>query len=126
MREKFTIRILNLLKFSFINKIFNNLLGVKGVTAEVPSKTEREFSKEAESHISSLSESPKCKEIRREVVQRHGAAWYISWFKDICLRGKPSGEVIISSPSSFTVDWICNNTQVYDFTKGYSKCGEVV
>jgi hypothetical protein len=117
MSEKFQIKILNLLKFSFIAKIFNNLLGTKETQREKPRE---ELAKQAEEQISSLSESPKCKEIRRKIVQRHGAEWYLSWFREVWLKDEPSGEVIISSPSSFTIDWICNHTQVCDFTKARS------
>ncbi|MDR0556101.1 MAG: hypothetical protein LBG20_03830 [Holosporaceae bacterium] len=82
MGENFILHINTLLKYSFMDRIFNGEFGVEKC---VDPGEEKRGMEEALEHIDSLEEDGICLEARRLILRKTGAKEYLCWMRKVSL-----------------------------------------
>lgn len=107
--------------FHFLRKILtfgiiNAAMGEMGMSAELPHQYTQEA---AYNHVNTLRETPACLYVRREVVDRKGAAVYFSWLTKAKLN-EEDGHIVANGDNSFITEYL--NTQFRcDFDRYYDE-----
>jgi hypothetical protein len=106
MSNKFNIFLNNILKFSFIERIFRGELGVKPLELS-PEEDARSFC-EAYDHIASTNEDQECRNIRIKILVKFGSLRYLAEFTKIGLKKLENGMIEVFG-DAFLVDYIYDN-----------------
>ena len=96
--------------FQFLRRILafgiiNAAMGEMGMSAELPTQYTQEA---AYNHVDTLKETPACLYVRRELIDRKGAAIYFSWLTKAKLR-EEDGCIVACGDNSFITEYL--NTQ---------------
>lgn len=103
MGEGFVLSLNWVLRFSTIDRILKNELGVKDIQF-IPSVQTLE--NQALSHIDGVGESGLCKQTRHLLLKKLGAATYVSWFTKVRFLESEKGRVIFKADNRFVEDYI--------------------
>ena len=96
--------------------IINAAMGEMGMSAELPTQYTQEA---AYNHVDTLRETPACLYVRREVIDRKGAAVYFSWLTKAKLN-EEDGHIVANGDNSFITEYL--NTQFRcDFDRYYDE-----
>ena len=96
--------------------IINAAMGEMGMSAELPTQYTQEV---AYNHVDTLRETPACLYVRREVIDRKGAAVYFSWLTKAKLN-EEDGHIVANGDNSFITEYL--NTQFRcDFDRYYDE-----
>lgn len=107
--------------FHFLRKILtfgiiNAAMGEMGMSAELPTQYTQEA---AYNHVDTLRETPACLYVRRELIDRKGAAVYFSWLTKAKLN-EEDGHIVANGDNSFITEYL--NTQFRcDFDRYYDE-----
>jgi DNA-binding transcriptional ArsR family regulator len=104
--EKLTIRYPDFISRRRIQKKYADIFACYGITeTEEEKRRFMTFEEEAQQHIESLSESEKCKKVRKKIVKKWGEKAYVEFFKEIQLQ-EEDGKLTAIYPKLFRKEWM--------------------
>lgn len=113
MSEKFRMSLFWVTKFETVQRLLG---GEFGVSADRISPDESEITEKAEEHADFAEETEGCREVRRKIIGKYGAAVYNSWFAKIPLR-EEDGIITAEYPNDFVKDYVKNNFTEFFFAE---------